>query len=59
MNESCAHRLCSVTDVQIIALSEQAAEDGAESEVELCQRALDGHKQSREEVARVMPEHLK
>jgi len=41
-------------DNRIIALSEKAEQEGAESEVELCQRALDGHKQSREECLRVL-----
>jgi hypothetical protein len=43
-------------DNRIKIMSELAEDEGAESEVELCQRALDGHKQSQEECARVLKE---
>jgi len=49
----------SFIDNQIMAISETTEEQGAESEIELCQRALDGDKQSREECVRILKYNTK
>jgi len=54
----CTIGLTHVSNSQIIEYSEEMAELGNDSDVELCQRALDGHKQSREEVVRLIDQHL-